>query len=235
MWGLVERGICACVYYSLTNAHIACSAGAHQQTTLGLGGGGGGISFSQQHMDEVSSLCVPFASFYSLTSIFPSFSTFFLLLHSFFSFIFHPSSLFLLSSIDPSIFFPPNKPNLLTHSYSPSLLLQRARIQEQILMSSSSTLSSSSERDKLKEYVDQLYITYTGKKGIYPQAPSIRIFMRKHNTGDPASTNFVINSLLDKSYSYTQVRNTEPLLMYVHFLLTNMFAYMMRLIVCTES
>jgi len=46
--------------------------------------------------------------------------------------------------------------------------------------------SSQNQTERLKEYVNQLYITYTGR------------------LGDPASTNFLIQSMLDKTYTLTQ-------------------------------
>jgi len=57
---------------------------------------------------------------------------------------------------------------------------EKEKIKQQIGSTSQSTSS------KLKEYVDQLYITYTGK------------------LGHPSNTNFLVSSLANKSYSYTQ-------------------------------
>jgi len=57
---------------------------------------------------------------------------------------------------------------------------KKKKIKQQIGSTSQSTSS------KLKEYVDQLYITYTGK------------------LGHPSNTNFLVSSLANKSYSYTQ-------------------------------
>jgi len=59
---------------------------------------------------------------------------------------------------------------------------EKLKIQQQIGFSK----PVETEVNKLKEYIDQLYITFTGKKG------------------DPASTNYLINSIADKSYSLTQ-------------------------------
>eukprot|EP00027_Filamoeba_sp_ATCC50430_P018928 CAMPEP_0168564122 /NCGR_PEP_ID=MMETSP0413-20121227/13060_1 /TAXON_ID=136452 /ORGANISM="Filamoeba nolandi, Strain NC-AS-23-1" /LENGTH=239 /DNA_ID=CAMNT_0008595739 /DNA_START=1 /DNA_END=720 /DNA_ORIENTATION=- len=61
---------------------------------------------------------------------------------------------------------------------------ERLKIKSQIEAAKGST--SSGQVDKVKEYVNQLYITYTGK------------------LGDPASSQFIINSILDGSYSLQQ-------------------------------
>jgi len=63
---------------------------------------------------------------------------------------------------------------------------EKAKIQRQIGTEKPSPSSSGSSTDKIRDYVDQLFITFVGRKG------------------DPASTNFLVSSIVDKSYSLTQ-------------------------------
>jgi len=58
---------------------------------------------------------------------------------------------------------------------------EKRKIQEQI-----GVAPSSLQTDQLKEYADQLFITYTGRRG------------------DPASTQYIINGILNKTLSFTQ-------------------------------
>jgi len=64
---------------------------------------------------------------------------------------------------------------------------EKKRLYEQIgESSSSSTNGSRSQSESYKEYVDQLFVKYVGR------------------CGDPGSTNFLVNSLMNKSYTIQQ-------------------------------
>jgi len=61
----------------------------------------------------------------------------------------------------------------------------KQRIQQQI-KSAGNAPAATLDSHKVREYVDQLFLNYVGRKG------------------DPASTNFLVNSITDKSYSFMQ-------------------------------